>query len=82
MTLIAAGTKLEQIVGQAVAHTAPEGERFVLVSLPEHEAELLADYLEELEAERIMRESQPDDWIPLSELPRYIEAERKLQGKQ
>ncbi len=71
MTVIAAGTNLEQVFEQAKMGISKQGERFVLLRLPEEDAAAFEDYLDGLEADRIMKETAPTDWVSFSELTEY-----------
>ena len=71
MTVIAAGKNLNQVLKQAGVVAALEGERFVLLRLPNEDADAFQDYLDGLEAERILRETEPNDWVSFSELDQY-----------
>ncbi len=71
MTVIAAGTNLEQVFEQAKMGTSLQGERFVLLRLPDEDVAAFEDYLDGLEADRIVRETAPSDWVAFSELTEY-----------
>lgn len=73
MTVIAAGTNLNQVLEQAGFVAASEGERFILLRLPNEDADAFQDYLVGLEADRILRETEPSDWVSFSELDKYRE---------
>ena len=73
MTVIAAGKNLNQILERAGVVAASEGERFVLLRLPNEDADAFQDYLDGLEADRILQETVSGDWLSFSELGKYRE---------